>query len=68
MATPNTSARLLSRKKPKRDLGPLRRIVQVIRTASSLYGNDWVLLECGHEGRSSGGVRARCRKCRKQDK
>ena len=48
--------------------GPLRLIVRVIRHGRSLFDTDWVLMECGHEGPSYGGKRARCARCGKQDR
>ena len=47
------------------DKGPLRKIVKRIRAGEGIFDRDWVLLECGHEGTSAGGVRARCRECKK---
>lgn len=44
--------------------GPLRKVVRVIRCSAGLFSHDWVEMECGHEGRSTGGVRARCRQCK----
>ena len=46
--------------------GPLRKIVKVLRVGRGMFETDHVLMECGHEGRSYGGVRARCRKCGEQ--
>lgn len=43
--------------------GPLRRVVGIIRHSQSIFESARVQLECGHEGQSWGGVRARCRKC-----
>jgi hypothetical protein len=51
------------RKYPK-DGAPLRKVVRVILHRGSIFVPDQVLLECGHEGDSWGGVRARCPKCR----
>ena len=47
-------------------LGPLRRIVEVLRHADDALGTSRVRLECGHEGRASSGAiyKARCRRCR----
>lgn len=47
---------------PKRK-GPLRKIVQIIRPQSSIFDAAHVRLECGHEGKSWGGVRAVCVEC-----
>lgn len=43
---------------------PLRKIVQVLVYYGNLFQPDRVLLECGHEGDSWGGVRARCPACK----
>jgi len=43
--------------------GPLRKIVAVLRRSKNMFGADWVEMECGHEGPSYGGVRARCAAC-----
>jgi hypothetical protein len=48
-----------------KDGAPLRKIVGVILRHGNLFQADIVLLECGHEGRSWGGVRARCPACKK---
>jgi len=50
-----------------KDRAPLRKIVRVLRPSHSLFETAWVLLECGHETRSWGGVRARCAKCKEAD-
>lgn len=42
---------------------PLRKIVAVLRTGITMFESDWVRLECGHEGRAYGDLKARCRKC-----
>lgn len=47
--------------------GPLRKIVSVQRRAASMFDYDSVTFECGHEGRSYGGLRGRCRECGKGD-
>jgi hypothetical protein len=52
-----------SRKYPK-DGAPLRKVVSTTLRSGSLFAPDHVLLECGHEGLSWGGVRARCPKCK----
>lgn len=52
------------RKSYPKDGAPLRKIVSVIRHSRSIFVPDDVLLECGHEGTSWGGVRARCPKCK----
>lgn len=44
---------------------PLRKIVQVLRSASSMFDQDKVLLECGHTTKSNGTHRARCLQCKK---
>jgi len=43
--------------------GPLRKIVGLVRHSSNMFVADRVKLECGHEGPSWGGVKARCREC-----
>ena len=59
------SGRSLYNGGPKRK-GPLRKIVRTIRASTGLFDHDFVELECGHEGRSYGGVRAICTKCPKK--
>jgi hypothetical protein len=46
------------------DRGPLRKIVRIIRGGAGWFSHDWVEMECGHEGRSTGGLRARCKQCK----
>lgn len=50
----------------KESAGPLRRIVDVVRLASGVFGSARVRFECGHEGTVSSGAiyKGRCRKCR----
>jgi hypothetical protein len=50
---------------PKRK-GPLKKVVGVLGgdAATNMFGSDTVLLECGHVGRSYGGQRAICPKCK----
>ena len=43
---------------------PLRKIVGVILRSGTMFSPDRVLLECGHESDSWGGVRARCPACK----
>lgn len=45
---------------------PLRRVVGVLRGQDSIFSVAWVKLECGHEGPSWGGVRARCVRCKEE--
>ncbi|MEI2713934.1 MAG: hypothetical protein V9G04_11775 [Nocardioides sp.] len=47
-------------------LGPLRRIVEVLRHAGDAFGTSRVRFECGHEGSVSSGAiyKGRCRRCR----
>lgn len=47
--------------------GPLRKVIRVIRHSTNLFEADFAEFECGHEGRSYGGLRARCRECGKGD-
>lgn len=42
---------------------PLRKIVCVLRTGTTMFDTDWVKLECGHEAFAFGQFKARCRKC-----
>ena len=42
---------------------PLRKIVRVIRSRESLFDSDFVELECGHQTRAYGDLRARCVEC-----
>lgn len=44
--------------------GPLRKIVGVHSWGRSLFEQNHVALECGHDTWSNGAVRARCRKCK----
>jgi hypothetical protein len=47
-------------------VGPLRRIVEVLRHADDVFGFSRVKFECGHEGSVSSGAiyKGRCRRCR----
>lgn len=47
-------------------LGPLRKIVTIIRHAETIFDTSRVAFECGHEGSVSSGAtyRGRCRRCR----
>lgn len=47
-----------------KDGAPLRLVVERITVGRSIFESDWVRLECGHETRSWGGLRARCPSCR----
>lgn len=49
------------RKTPRK--GKLRKIVERLRFAETLYHRDKCLLECGHVVYSRGIYQARCRKC-----
>ena len=42
---------------------PLRKISFVIRHAVSMFDQDFVRFECGHEGSAWGTTRARCKQC-----
>lgn len=46
---------------------PLRRVVMTIVPSGTIFAPDRVRLECGHEGESWGGVRARCVACKKTE-
>jgi hypothetical protein len=48
-----------------KDGAPLRRIVGMVMPSTNLFVPSRVLLDCGHEADSWGGVRARCPACRK---
>lgn len=50
--------------RPKGDLGPMRRIVEVLAPAANLFDAAFVKLECGHFARSNGAFRAHCGSCR----
>jgi hypothetical protein len=50
--------------KPHKKGSPLRRVVRTVLRSGSMFAPDHVLLECGHEAESWGGVRARCVKCK----
>jgi len=43
---------------------PLRKVVGTIAYYGNIFQADRVLLECGHEAESWGGVRARCVTCK----
>ncbi|HKP12519.1 MAG TPA: hypothetical protein VJZ91_10430 [Blastocatellia bacterium] len=45
---------------------PLRKIAYVIRAAESMFEQDRVMLECGHETNSNGQYRARCPRCARE--
>jgi len=47
-----------------KDGAPLRTVVQVLVYYGNLFQPNRVLLECGHEADSWGGVRARCPACK----
>ena len=47
-----------------KDGAPLRKVVQVLVYYGNLFQPNSVLLECGHEGASWGGIRARCPACK----
>lgn len=50
----------------KDTVGPLRRIVEIVRPALDVFGSARVRFECGHDGSVSSGAiyKGRCRKCR----
>ncbi len=48
-----------------KNCAPLKKIVERIRPAESMFDQDRVLLECGHETNSNGIYRARCVECKK---
>lgn len=43
---------------------PLRKIIRIVNYYGNLFVPNDVLLECGHEATSWGGVRARCPACK----
>jgi hypothetical protein len=47
-----------------KDGAPLRKVVGVIVPSESMFVPNQVLLECGHEDYSWGGLRARCSSCK----
>lgn len=51
--------------KPHKRGAPLRKIVGTVTPSESIFSPALVLLECGHEAESWGGVRARCVACKK---
>ncbi len=53
------------RKSYPKDGAPLRKIIGVVHAFGSIFQPDLVLLECGHQEYSWGGVRARCTTCKK---
>ena len=42
---------------------PLRRILRIVRSRTSMFDSDLVELECGHSAEAWGDVRARCIEC-----
>lgn len=44
---------------------PLRKVVSNLTMYMNMFQADTVLLECGHEAKSWGGVRARCVQCKR---
>jgi len=46
---------------------PLRKVVGTVAASSSIFVPARVMLECGHEAESWGGVRARCVACKKEN-
>lgn len=49
----------------KKKGAPLRKVVRTIVRNGNLFQADRVILECGHEADSWGGVRARCTECKR---
>jgi hypothetical protein len=45
---------------------PLRKVVTVLRPQDNIFDKALVKLECGHQVRCWGGVRARCVQCKKE--
>lgn len=43
---------------------PLRKVVGHVTNNQNIFSTDRVLLECGHEADSWGGIRARCVACK----
>lgn len=52
--------------KPHKKGAPLRKVEAMI-SRGTLFQPDRVFLECGHEGDSWGGVRARCVECKTKE-
>lgn len=50
--------------KPHKKGAPLRKIVGFVMRSGTIFAPNRVLLECGHEAESWGGVRARCVACK----
>ena len=49
--------------------GPLRDIIRRINWSDSIFAPDLVVLSCGHQGPATMGARrARCAKCKKEEK
>ena len=57
------------RSRESKATAPLRRIVEVLKAATDIYGSQRVKLECGHEASASGGAiyKARCTRCRREE-
>jgi hypothetical protein len=71
MMMPKTfGQRMRGKKSPmkgKKQKGPLRDVVEVLRLAEGLFDVDSVVFSCGHKGnRSAGAVRGRCSECGKE--
>ena len=49
------------------DKGPLRKVIGFKWRSDTMFAPDRAYLECGHEADSWGGVRARCRECKKTE-
>jgi hypothetical protein len=47
---------------------PLRKITAVTRPQQTIFEPNAVIFECGHEGRSYGTYRGRCKKCPPKEK
>lgn len=45
---------------------PLRKIVSTVVPQESIFSPAIVILECGHQAESWGGVRARCVRCKEE--
>lgn len=45
---------------------PLKKIVEVLKVSTDMFGQNRVLLECGHTANSNGANKARCLKCKKK--
>jgi hypothetical protein len=50
--------------KERKKGAPLRKVVGTVVPSETMFAPATVILECGHEAESWGGIRARCVKCK----